>query len=81
MPHRAALFSIALALVAAACGSRPTVLPRPEARHAADSAPPPPPARWLPLIGEYGGDSSVHILLENSGGLYLHTTAGEWPLL
>ena len=37
-------------------------------------APPPaPPQHWLGLIGEYGPDASIRIVLERSGQLYLHT--------
>jgi D-alanyl-D-alanine dipeptidase len=40
-------------------------------------APPAPPARWLPLIGEYGPDSAVLIVLERDGRLWLHSARGE----
>jgi D-alanyl-D-alanine dipeptidase len=43
-------------------------------------APPPPPARWLPLIGEYGPDSAVTIVLERGGQLWRHDTTSEQPL-
>jgi len=45
-----------------------------------DPAPAPPPARWLPLIGEYGPDSAVTIVLERDGRLWRHDKAGETPL-
>ncbi len=37
------------------------------------AAPPAPPQRWLGLIGEYGPDANVRIVLERGGQLYLHT--------
>src|SRR3954468_154075 len=39
----------------------------------ATDAPPAPPARWLPLIGEYGTDAGIRMVLERGGQLYLHT--------
>ncbi len=36
------------------------------------TAPPAPPPRWLGLIGEYGPDASIRIVLERGGQLYLH---------
>ena len=39
----------------------------------ANPAPPAPPERWLPLIGEYGPDAGVRMVLERGGQLYLHT--------
>jgi D-alanyl-D-alanine dipeptidase len=45
-----------------------------------DVAPPPPPAGWLSLIGEYGPDSAVTIVLERGGRLWLHSALGETPL-
>ena len=36
------------------------------------AAPVPPPARWLPLIGEYGTDADIRMVLERGGQLYLH---------
>ena len=47
---------------------------------AADAAPAPPPARWLPLIGEYGPDTAVTLVLERDGRLWLHQPTGETPL-
>jgi D-alanyl-D-alanine dipeptidase len=46
-----------------------------------DVAPPPPPAGWLSLIGEYGPDSAVTIVLERGGRLWLHSARGETPLV
>jgi len=43
-------------------------------------APVPLPARWLGLIGEYGTDSAVTIVLERGGRLWLHTAASEIPI-
>jgi D-alanyl-D-alanine dipeptidase len=42
---------------------------------AGSDAPPPPVTRWLGLIGEYGPDSSIHIVLERDGLLFLHTAS------
>ncbi len=42
--------------------------------------PPAPPARWRDLIGEYGPDSMVTIVLERDGVLIAHTARGEIPL-
>ena len=36
-------------------------------------APAAPPARWVPLIGEYGSDAGIRMVLERGGQLYLHT--------
>ena len=36
------------------------------------NAPPAPPQRWLGLIGEYGPDSAIRIVLERDGQLALH---------
>ena len=46
-----------------------------------ETAPPHPPARWLPLIGEYGSDSAVTIVLERGGQLWLHSANGETALV
>jgi D-alanyl-D-alanine dipeptidase len=45
-----------------------------------DVAPPPPPAELLPLLGEYGLDSSVVIVLERDGHLWMHLPDIEIPL-
>ena len=37
------------------------------------AAPPAPPQRWMGLIGEYGPDASIRIVLERGGQLFLHT--------
>jgi D-alanyl-D-alanine dipeptidase len=45
-------------------------------------APPPaPPARWLGLIGEYGPDDAVRIVLERDGRLVLHGGANDETVL
>lgn len=44
-------------------------------------APPLPPAPWLGLIGEYGPDSAVRIVLERDGQLMVHDTASEAALV
>ncbi len=51
------------------------------ASYQGQTAPPPPPARWLPLIGEYGPDSAVTIVLERGGQLWLHRGSAETPLV
>jgi D-alanyl-D-alanine dipeptidase len=43
-------------------------------------APPAPPAALLPLLGEYGRDSSVVIVLERDGHLRMHLPDVEIPL-
>jgi D-alanyl-D-alanine dipeptidase len=43
-------------------------------------APPAPPAQWLPVLGEYGADSAVRIVLERDGRLWLHSPRGEVAL-
>jgi len=45
-----------------------------------ETAPPPPPKRFLPLLGEYGTDSAVTIILERDGRLWRHDKAGEQAL-
>jgi D-alanyl-D-alanine dipeptidase len=61
-----------LALVALA--SCRTALPAQASINAqhVSNAPPAPPQRWLGLIGEYGPDSAIRIVLERGGQLYLH---------
>ena len=46
----------------------------------AQSAPPPPPARWLGLIGEYGPDDDVWIVLEDESRLHLRRGEMSYPL-
>ncbi|MDQ2665301.1 MAG: M15 family metallopeptidase [Gemmatimonadota bacterium] len=62
----------ALALVALA--SCRTALPAQASVNAqrTTNAPASPPQRWLGLIGEYGPDSAIRIVLERGGQLYLH---------
>ena len=74
--------AVALLLVSACATSAATPAAQsPAARAAAkDAAPPAPPARWLPLIGEYGPDSAVTIVLERDGRLWRHDPSGETPL-
>jgi len=60
----------------------PVVSPPPAAPDAATAAAPPAaPAAWLPLIGEYGPDAAVTIVLERDGQLWLHTASGDTPLV
>jgi D-alanyl-D-alanine dipeptidase len=41
--------------------------------------PAPPPARWLPFIGEYGTDSAPRLVLERGGRLHLQQGRGSAP--
>jgi D-alanyl-D-alanine dipeptidase len=69
-------------LVGAACAPRATTSSD-QSRSAiapSDAAPPSPPPRWMRLIGEYGPDSAVTIVLERDGRLWMHTRTGEVPL-
>jgi D-alanyl-D-alanine dipeptidase len=75
---------LAVLLLATACrttspvrSSAPSVI----TAGSGESAPPPAPARWLPLIGEYGPDSAVTIVLERGGQLWLHSASAETPLV
>ena len=47
----------------------------------ATSAPPPPPTRWLPLIGEYGAEPNHYIVLERDRKLWLHSNRSELTLV
>lgn len=76
--------SAATFLVIAACASSlatPALTRSPALLAASDTAPAPPPARWLPLIGEYGPDSAIVIVLERGGQLREHDKNGEQPLV
>ncbi|MEO8619620.1 MAG: M15 family metallopeptidase [bacterium] len=68
--RRAALLAAMFALAAcrATSPAQGTV-----AASASDLAPPAPAARWLGLIGEYGPDSNIHIVLERDGALVVHS--------
>ena len=75
--------AVAALLLATACRTasiRPSGSPSTIAAGQRETAPPPPPARWLGLIGEYGPDAAVTIILERDGRLWLHSAAGETPL-
>ena len=73
---------LAALLLAAGCQpAAPAPAPGPLATLQGQTAPPPPPARWLPLIGEYGPDSAVTIVLERGGQLWLHRGDVETPLV
>ena len=68
----------AIALLLAACRSS---APLPAAAlQAADAPPPAPPPQLLGLIGEYGPDSAVRIVLEREGRLVVHAKTGEVAL-
>lgn len=66
--------AFAALLMAGACRSAAPV-PSAVLAARADIAPLPPPQRWLPIIGEYGADSAVMLVLEREGRLWLHTTS------
>ena len=68
---RVAVFATAL-IAAAGCHSASPALGSPGAR-GTDAAPPAPPARWRGLIGEYGPDNAIRIVLERGGKLVLHS--------
>ena len=69
--QRGAIFAATALLLAACRASAPA--------HAAtaasgfDAPPSAPPSRWLGLLGEYGPDGDVRIVLERDGQLYLHS--------
>ena len=67
-------------LLAAACRSA-VHAPSPVIPARADIAPLPPPPRWRPIIGEYGPDSAIMIVLERDGRLWLHTASRDTPLV
>jgi D-alanyl-D-alanine dipeptidase len=71
---RRALRVLALVALASCRTSTPaqSVVAAPQAVPASP-APPAPPDRWVALIGEYGPDVAIRILLERGGQLYLHT--------
>lgn len=67
-------------LLATACR---TASPTPSsvATARADTAPSPPPARWLTIIGEYGLDSADVIVLERGGRLWMRTASIDTPIV
>ncbi len=74
--------ALAVALLASACAvPSSTSRGAPVAVAGRDVAPPPPPPSWLGLIGEYGPDSAVTIVLERDGQLWLHSASGETALV
>ena len=72
--------ALTLLLLAMAC--RPAAqMPATVTIVRADTAPAAPPSRWLDVIGEYGPDSAVAMVLERDRRLWFHTASGEWPLV
>jgi D-alanyl-D-alanine dipeptidase len=63
--------------LAAACGSPPDADPGP----GFPQAPPPPPAEWAPLIGEYATETDTLSVLEEGGTLYVLFWKGGGHLL
>ena len=68
-----------------ACRTAPSAAradaPSPAARGVRAEAPPAAaPARWLGLIGEYGADKDVRLVLERDGQLNLHSATGDLAL-
>ena len=72
--------ALTVLLLAAACRTA-SQTPSTAATARADTAPSPPPPRWLAIIGEYGPDSAVVIVLERGGRLWLHTAFIETPIV
>ena len=71
--------ALTLLLLATAC--RPaSQMPSAVTIVRSDTAPAPPPSRWRDVIGEYGPDSAVAIVLERDGRLWFHIPSGESPL-
>jgi D-alanyl-D-alanine dipeptidase len=77
--RRAALAASVLLLAACRTSSPAQAV---VAATASDGPPQPPATRWLGLIGEYGPDSNIHIVLERNGLLFLHSAkpSTEVPL-
>jgi D-alanyl-D-alanine dipeptidase len=75
--------ALAALLLSAACRASAPAAPVAAApAPASDLAPPPAaPARWLGLIGEYGPDDAVRLVLEREGRLVLRRGANEEALL
>ena len=70
--HQRGAILAAIALLLAAChASAPAHATT--AASGFDAPPPAPPSRWLGLIGEYGPDGDIRIVLERDGQLYLHS--------
>ena len=65
--------SLALAFVALGSCRTPTPAQSIAIAPAVTAAPPAPPARWVSLIGEYGPDAAIRMVLERGGQLFLHT--------
>ena len=82
IPPYARVLAAATIALGTACRTAPTVArtdaPSSAARRVrAESPPDAPPARWLGLIGEYGPDANVRIVLERDGRLALHAATGD----
>lgn len=81
-PRRRAIAARIALVAAVACRASPgpAATAVPAVASGRDLAPPSPPTRWLGLIGEYGPDSAVTIVLERDGRIILHSAAGEIAL-
>ena len=78
---RASASGLLLATACATTSATPATAQQSSPLAGSDPVPPPaPPAKWLPLIGEYGPDSAVTIVLERGGQLWRRDTTSEQPL-
>ncbi|MBA3671715.1 MAG: M15 family metallopeptidase [Gemmatimonadaceae bacterium] len=75
--HSARYLLLVVSLVG---GCHPVAPSSPSHSNVVVAAPPSPPSRWLGLIGEYGPDDAVRIVLERDGALALYRGASETPL-
>lgn len=77
---RAAVLATTLFVLVACRASAPAQAPVPTS--GVEVPPAAPPDRWLGLIGEYGPDSDIRIVLERGGRLFVHArnSATELPL-
>ena len=83
--RRARAAALAMIALGSACRTTPSAAradaPLPMRRGVPVQAPPAaPPVRWLGLIGEYGPDRNVRIVLERDGQLHVHSATGDVTL-
>jgi D-alanyl-D-alanine dipeptidase len=71
-PHDARRAIVTLTLIALASCRTATPAQSITAAPLPAGAPAAPPPRWIQLIGEYGPDSNIHMVLERGGLLWLH---------